>query len=110
MAIQPILYPPNSPSIKPISLLFRGKNVVGDHIKALTEVQPLLHRLGLELELLQVQTLGSTYLTPDFLYLLPASGTEGWGMGVAGRTPHALPLLQRGVPPTRDSPPRTSPT
>ncbi|KAM9662266.1 uncharacterized protein ACIBXB_013160 [Morphnus guianensis] len=27
-----------------------------------------------------------------------------------GRTHHTLPLLQRGVPPTGDSPPRTSPT
>ncbi|KAK4815067.1 hypothetical protein QYF61_015351 [Mycteria americana] len=39
VAIQPILYPSNSPSIKPISLQFNSKNVVGDHIKDLTEVQ-----------------------------------------------------------------------
>ncbi|KAK4806146.1 hypothetical protein QYF61_001069 [Mycteria americana] len=37
--IQPIPYPSNSPSIKPISLQLRGKNVVGDRAKGLTEVQ-----------------------------------------------------------------------
>ncbi|KAM9590846.1 uncharacterized protein ACIBXB_005895 [Morphnus guianensis] len=55
----------------------------------------------------------------------PPSGTGGQGMGftvssshvifcrfilLRGRTHHTLPLLQRGVPPTGDSPPRTSPT
>ncbi|KAK4825359.1 hypothetical protein QYF61_026878 [Mycteria americana] len=40
----------------------------------------------------------------------PTSGTGGRGMEVAGRTPHTLPLLQRGVPAMGDSPPRTSPT
>ncbi|KAK4816043.1 hypothetical protein QYF61_011051 [Mycteria americana] len=39
MAIQPIPYPPNSPSIKSVSLQFRDKDVVGDHVKGLTEVQ-----------------------------------------------------------------------
>ncbi|KAK4811172.1 hypothetical protein QYF61_019803 [Mycteria americana] len=38
-AIEPIPYPSNSPSVKPISLHFSGKNVVGDPIKGLTEVQ-----------------------------------------------------------------------
>jgi len=39
MAIQTVPYPSNSPPIKPISLLFRGKTVVWDFIKGLTEVQ-----------------------------------------------------------------------
>ncbi|KAK4810942.1 hypothetical protein QYF61_013350 [Mycteria americana] len=65
MAIQPIPYPSNSPSVKPISLQFSGENVVGDCIKALHKSR--------------------------------------------GRTPHTIPLLQRGVPPTGDSPPRTAP-
>ena len=38
MDIQPNPYPSNSLSIKPVSLQFRGKNVVGD-LKGLTEVQ-----------------------------------------------------------------------
>ncbi|KAK4831736.1 hypothetical protein QYF61_018866 [Mycteria americana] len=33
MAIQPVPYPSNSPTIKPKSLQFSSKNVVGDHIK-----------------------------------------------------------------------------
>ena len=37
--IQPISYPSHSPFIKSISLPFRGNNVVGDHIKGLTDVQ-----------------------------------------------------------------------
>ncbi|KAK4807049.1 hypothetical protein QYF61_018390 [Mycteria americana] len=37
--IQLIPHPLNSPSIKSISLQFREKDVVGDHVKGLTEVQ-----------------------------------------------------------------------
>ncbi|KAK4827087.1 LOW QUALITY PROTEIN: hypothetical protein QYF61_014189 [Mycteria americana] len=37
--IQPIPYPLNSPPIKSISLQFREKDVVGDHVKGFTEVQ-----------------------------------------------------------------------
>ena len=37
--IQLIPHPPNSPSIKSIPLQFREKDVVGDHVKGLTEVQ-----------------------------------------------------------------------
>lgn len=37
--MQPITYTAHSPFIKSISLQFRDKNVVGDHIKGLPEVQ-----------------------------------------------------------------------
>ncbi|KAK4818846.1 hypothetical protein QYF61_020065, partial [Mycteria americana] len=37
--IQPIPYPLNSPPIKSVSLQFREKDVVGDHVKGFTEVQ-----------------------------------------------------------------------
>ena len=39
VAIQPIPYPSNIPSIKPVSLQCGGKNVVGDCIKGLIEIQ-----------------------------------------------------------------------
>jgi len=37
--IQPIPHPPNRPPIKSIFLQLREKDVVGDHVKGLTEVQ-----------------------------------------------------------------------
>ncbi|PKU46851.1 solute carrier family 22 member 7- hypothetical protein [Limosa lapponica baueri] len=37
--IQPIPLPPNCPFIKLIPLQFREKDVVGDHVKDLTEIQ-----------------------------------------------------------------------
>lgn len=36
-AVQPIPYPPNSPHIKSISLQFKKKDFVRDHVKGLTE-------------------------------------------------------------------------
>ena len=39
MTIQSIPHPPNSPPIKSVSLQFREKDVMGDHVKELTEVQ-----------------------------------------------------------------------
>ncbi|KAK4826321.1 hypothetical protein QYF61_007406 [Mycteria americana] len=39
VTIQPIPHPPKSPSIKSISHQFREKDVVGHHVKGLTEVQ-----------------------------------------------------------------------
>jgi len=39
MTIQPVPYPLNSPPIKSISLQFREKDVVGDRVKDLAEVQ-----------------------------------------------------------------------
>ena len=39
VAIQPILYPPNSPPFKSVSFQFRGQDVTWDCVKDLTEVQ-----------------------------------------------------------------------
>ena len=39
VTFQPILYPPNSPPFKFVSLQFRDKGEVGDRIKDLAEVQ-----------------------------------------------------------------------
>ncbi|KAM9591464.1 uncharacterized protein ACIBXB_006257 [Morphnus guianensis] len=61
-------------------------------------------------------------LHSQILYQPPSgTGGQGWGLRsshvifcrfilLRGRTHHTLPLLQRGVPPTGDSPPQTSPT
>ncbi|TRZ08094.1 hypothetical protein HGM15179_019012 [Zosterops borbonicus] len=37
-SIQPIPYPLNSPLLKPMSVQFRDKDVIWDHVKSLTEV------------------------------------------------------------------------
>ncbi|KAK4828040.1 hypothetical protein QYF61_022817 [Mycteria americana] len=55
--------------------------------------------------------------SPSFFTDLAMQGDREWGLRSVHHTlsllllpPHTLPLLQHGVPPTGDSPPRTSPT